>query len=84
MYEGWDQKYSQLQTTLELMKVKASNGLYDKGFNDLLSLLKDMLLKPNCLMTTITYEAKKIICPLGMEVKKIHIRRCCILYKRVC
>ena len=35
------------------------------------NLLKKMLPKDNELPAT-TYEAKKIVCPLGLEVQKIH------------
>ena len=40
-----------------------------------------MLPKPNELSTT-TYEAKQIVCPLGLEIKKIHAcPNDCILYR---
>jgi hypothetical protein len=40
-----------------------------------------MLSKPNELSTT-TYEAKKIICPLGLQIEKIHAcPNDCILYR---
>jgi hypothetical protein len=51
--------------------MKASNGWYDKGFNELLQFLNNLLPKANMLSRS-TYQAKKIICPLGLEVKKIH------------
>jgi hypothetical protein len=42
-----------------------------------------MLPKPNELPTT-TYEAKKIVCPLGLQIKKIHAcPNDCILYRGV-
>jgi hypothetical protein len=42
-----------------------------------------MLPKPNELPTT-TYEAKKIVCPLGLQIEKIHAcRNDCILYRSV-
>jgi hypothetical protein len=47
----------------------------------LLKIVKKMLLKDNELPTSM-YEAKKIVCPLGLEVQKIHA--CpneCILYR---
>ena len=44
-------------------------------------LLQDVLPKPNLVPCT-TYDAKKIICPLGLEVQKIHAcRNQCILYR---
>jgi Zn finger protein HypA/HybF involved in hydrogenase expression len=40
-----------------------------------------MLLKPNELPTT-AYEAKKIVCPLGLQIEKIHAcPNDCILYR---
>jgi hypothetical protein len=53
--------------------VKASNGWSDCSFKDLLTLLKDMLPQGNAVPETV-YEAKQIICLLGLEVEKIHAR----------
>jgi hypothetical protein len=53
----------------------------DKGFGKLLTMMNKMLPRDNEL-PTITYEAKKVVCPLGLEVHKIHV--ClneCILYR---
>jgi hypothetical protein len=64
-----------------LLKWKAQEGLSDSGFEKLLKMMKNMLPKNNKLPTS-TYEAKKIVCPLGLEVQKIHA--CindCILYR---
>ncbi|WVZ93001.1 hypothetical protein U9M48_039024 [Paspalum notatum var. saurae] len=43
----------------------------DKGFNELLMLIKKFLPEGNKLPAT-TYEAKDVVCPLGLEVQKIH------------
>jgi hypothetical protein len=70
-----------LGTTLELLQWKAETGLSGKGFEKLLNIMKKKLPKDNELPDS-TYEAKKVICPLGLEVKKIHA--CindCILYR---
>ena len=48
------------------MNLKAINGWTDKSFTELLQLLKDMLLEGNSLPNR-NYEAKKILCPMGME-----------------
>ena len=53
----------------------------DSGFEKLLTIVKKMLPKNNELPAS-TYEAKKLACPLGLEVEKIHA--CpneCILYR---
>ena len=39
--------------------IKASNGLFDKGFEELLKLIKNLLPEGNTLPAT-TYEAKKL------------------------
>jgi hypothetical protein len=47
----------------------------------LLKIVKKVLPKDNELPTS-TYEAKKIVCPLGLEVQKIHAcPNDCILYR---
>jgi hypothetical protein len=58
----------------------AKNGVSDKGFGELLKIQKKMLPKDNELPTT-TYEAKQVICPMGLEIEKIHVcPNDCILY----
>jgi hypothetical protein len=63
------------------MQWKAENGVRDKGFHKLMTILKRKFPKDNKLPET-TYEAKKAICPLGLEVQKTHA--CindCIMYR---
>ena len=70
-----------LGTTLELLQWKAENGVSDKGFGKLLVMIKDMLPKDNELLES-TYESKKDVSPLGLEVQKIHAcPNDCILYR---
>ena len=67
-------------TTLELLQWKAKNGVSDKGFGELLKIQKKMLPKDYELPTT-TYEAKKVVGPLGLKIQKIHAcPNGCILY----
>nr|CAD40845.3 OSJNBa0086B14.16 [Oryza sativa Japonica Group] len=66
LYDGCKSKHSKLSCVLELMKLKASNGWSDKSFTELLELLKDLLPEGNNLPQT-TYEAKQVLCPLGLE-----------------
>ena len=64
-----------------MLQWKAENGVTDRGFEKLLKKLKNMLPKDNKLPASM-YEAKKVVCPLGLEVQKIHA--CindCILYR---
>ena len=53
----------------------------DKGFEKLLKILKKKLPKDNELPDS-TYAANKVVCPLGLEVEKIHAcPNDCILYR---
>ncbi|KAK7342752.1 hypothetical protein VNO80_25708 [Phaseolus coccineus] len=64
-------KFTRLSAVLRLMNLKTINGWTDKSFTELLQLLKDMLPEGNILPNR-NYEVKKILCPMGMEYKKIH------------
>ncbi|CAM8943746.1 unnamed protein product [Rhodiola kirilowii] len=80
LYEGCS-KYTRLSATLKLFNLKAKNGRSDKSFTEVLSLVKDMLPDENTLPNC-TYEAKKVMCPMGIEYKKIHAcPNDCILYR---
>jgi hypothetical protein len=52
---------------MELLQWKAVNGVTNKGVEELLGIAKNMLPEGNELPST-TYEAKKVVCPLGLEV----------------
>jgi hypothetical protein len=79
---GCDKKFTQLLVVLELLKLKASHRWSDNSFSELLSLLANLLLKPNTLPTS-TYRAKKLICPLSLGVDKTHAcPNHCILYHK--
>ena len=81
LYPDCQNGLKKLGTTLELLQWKATNGVSDKRFGELLKLDKKMLLKNNELPIT-TYEAKQLICLLGLEVQKIHAcPNDCILYQ---
>ena len=64
-----------------MLQQKAANGVTDKGFEELIGMVKNMLPEGNELLST-TYEANKVFCPLGLEVQKIHAcPNDCILYR---
>nr|AAM74359.1 Putative transposable element [Oryza sativa Japonica Group] len=84
LYTGCKTKHTKLSATLDLMKLKTSSGWTDKSFTDLLGILKAMLPAENTLSET-TYEAKQVLCPLALEVRRIHAcPNDCILYHKQC
>ena len=81
LYPGCKEEHKKLCTTLDMLQWKATNGVSDKGFDELLTIVKDLHPADNELLPS-TYEAKKIVCPLGLEVQKIHAcPNDCILYR---
>src|SRR5438128_11159085 len=79
---GCDDKFTLSHSVLKLLKLKARNGWSDKSFTDLLVLLKDMLPKANKLPCN-TYQAKKLIAPLALDVQKVHAcPNHCVLYRK--
>ncbi|GAU38745.1 hypothetical protein TSUD_158760 [Trifolium subterraneum] len=63
--------FTRLSAVLKLFNLKAKNGWTDKSFIELLELLIQMLPEGN-VMPNRHYEAKKILCPMGLEYEKIH------------
>jgi hypothetical protein len=86
LYPSAEDGQKKLGTTLELLQWKAENGISDKAFGKLLKIQKKMLLKPNELPTT-TYKAKKIVCPLGLQIEKnMHVlmtASCTVAFTRI-
>jgi hypothetical protein len=66
-----DKEHTMLLMMLELIKLKATCGWSDTSFSALLKLLSKVLPKPNGLPNS-TYQAKKIICLLTLDIEKIH------------
>jgi hypothetical protein len=80
--KGCHKEHTVLWMTLELLKLKASNGWSHSNFLALLELLSKVLPKPNGLPIS-TYLVKKIICLLTLGVEKIHAcPNHCILYRK--
>ncbi|KAK2444967.1 hypothetical protein QL285_015951 [Trifolium repens] len=74
--------FTRLSAVLKLFNLKAKNGWTDKSFSELLELLTQMLPEGNILPNR-CYEAKKILCPMGLEYEKIHAcPNDCILYRK--
>jgi polyhydroxyalkanoate synthesis regulator phasin len=63
MYNG--STMTKLEADILFLEMKARNGMSDTRFNDLLSLLQKFVPSPNELPQN-TYEAKQMICPLGL------------------
>ena len=80
LYPNCEDDNTKLGTTLELLQWKADNGVSDNEFGKLLKIMKQKIPKDNELPNS-TYEAKKVLCPLGLELQKIHAcPNDCILY----
>jgi hypothetical protein len=71
LYPTCEDGHKKLGSTLELLEWKVENGVTDSGFEKLLTIIKRTLPRGNELPAS-TYEAKKVICPLGLDVQKIH------------
>ena len=81
LYPNCKDGNTKLGTTLELLQWKAENGVPNKEFEKLLKILKNKLPKDKEFPDS-TYGAKKVVCPLGLEVQKIHAcPNDCILYR---
>jgi hypothetical protein len=71
LFSWCNKDHNKLNIVLTLLQIEASNGWSNKGFNELLHFLNEFVPKANVLPRS-TYQAKKIICPLGLKVEKIH------------
>jgi hypothetical protein len=81
LYPNCEAGQKKLGSTLELLRWKAENGVTDSGFYKLLIMMKKLLPRDNELPTS-TYEAKNLVCPLGLDMQKIHAcPNDCILYR---
>jgi Zn-finger nucleic acid-binding protein len=73
---------TKLEANILLLEMKARNGMSNTGFNDVLSLMQKFVPSPNELPQN-TYKVKQMICPLRLEVQKIHACTIdCILFRR--
>jgi hypothetical protein len=64
LFSECKKEHNKLHIVLILLQMKASNDWSDKSFNDFLQFLN--------VLPRSTYQAKKIVCPLELEVEKIH------------
>jgi hypothetical protein len=70
-YDDCVVRYTVLFMMVKFFQLNASNRWSDGSLKNLLTLLKDMLPQDNSVPETV-YEAKQRICPLSLEVEKIH------------
>ena len=81
LYPGCKEKYTKLFMALKLLQLKATHHWTNRSFKALLDLLHDMLPEGNEIPKS-TYNAMKIVCPMGLEVEKIHaFKNDCILFR---
>jgi Transposase-associated domain len=74
-------KFMKIYAIFKLYNLKVKNVWSDNSFTSLLQLLGEMLPENNS-MPDSTYRVKKLLCPLSMEVERIHaFSNDCILYQ---
>ncbi|KAL6538915.1 hypothetical protein OROMI_025241 [Orobanche minor] len=74
-------RFTQLSAVIKLFNLKTIHNWTDKSFTQLLETLREMLPEGNELPKS-TYDAKKLMCPMGMEYEKIHpCPNDCVLYR---
>lgn len=78
LYSGCT-KYTRLSAIVVLYKHKAANGITDKGFNELLKILCDMLPQDNTLPDSL-YSTKKLLTIFDLGYEKIDacVNDCCL------
>jgi hypothetical protein len=81
LYTGCE-NFLKLSAVLKLFNLKSNHGWSNKSFTDLLVVLHDMLPEGNELPVSL-YQARKLMCPMGLEVERI--QACpndCTLYRK--
>ncbi|KAK2648707.1 hypothetical protein Ddye_016196 [Dipteronia dyeriana] len=83
LYEGCA-KYTKLSAIVVLYKHKATHGLSDKGFYEILGILREMFPLDNVLPESL-YSAKKLLKVFDLGYQKIHvcINDCCLFRKEL-
>ncbi|XP_071740836.1 uncharacterized protein [Rutidosis leptorrhynchoides] len=73
--------FTELPAVIQQVNLKSNNGWSDTSFISLLELLNKMLPEGNELPVS-TYQAKKLMCPMGLKIQRIHAcPNDCMLYK---
>ncbi|XP_076955180.1 uncharacterized protein LOC143629918 [Bidens hawaiensis] len=75
-------KFSKLSAVLKLFNAKTKYGWSDVSFTYLLEVVHEMLPEDNEFPVSL-YKAKKLMCPMGLKVKRIHAcPNHCMLYRK--
>ena len=71
--------YTKMSASIALFKHKATHGLSDNGFDELINLVRDMLPENNTLPNSF-YSIKKLLKTFNLGYKKIHacLNDCCL------
>jgi hypothetical protein len=72
LYPDCKEGHKNLCSALEMLQWKARNGVSDMAFDELLLIVKEMLPEGKELSAS-TYEAERVVCPLGLEVENTRI-----------
>ncbi|GKA45679.1 hypothetical protein Tco_0738475 [Tanacetum coccineum] len=79
---AWCKKFTKQSVVFRLFDVKAANSIIDQGFTDILEVVHEFLPEDNELPISV-YKAEKLICPMGLEIKRIHAcSNDCVLYTK--
>ncbi|XP_022860332.1 uncharacterized protein LOC111380901 [Olea europaea var. sylvestris] len=76
--------FTKMSASVAMFKHKASHGLSDRGFDDLINLVRDMLPENNTLPSSF-YEMKKLVNTFDLGYEKIHacFNDCCLYRKEL-
>jgi hypothetical protein len=86
LFPGCKKEHNKLHIVLTLLQIKASNSWSDKGFNELLQFLNDLLPKTNMLPGS-TYQAKKLFVRYDWKWRKfmhVEMTTCYFTMKMSC
>ncbi|XP_022883480.1 uncharacterized protein LOC111400296 [Olea europaea var. sylvestris] len=67
-------KYTRISTTVVLYKLKATYGIFDNGFNELLDIIQDMLAHGNTLPNSCN-AIKRLLKTFDLGYQKIHTKK---------
>ncbi|KAH9803018.1 hypothetical protein KPL71_001620 [Citrus sinensis] len=83
LYHGCT-KHTKISATVSLFKHKVTHGISDKGFDELLQIVRDILPSENTLPESL-YSTKKLLKTFDLGYEKIHscINDCCLFRKEL-